>query len=86
MTQATELPLQMRRDGFGPVDELARARDGEGVVRVVTPSGVPAYLVCRYEDVRQVLSDPARFSRALTPFPGPGRWTPTSWPRCGPGI
>jgi cytochrome P450 len=70
MTQAPQSPLQMRRNGFDPVEELARARDGEGVVRVVTPSGVPAYLVCRYEDVRQVLSDPARFSRALTPFPG----------------
>ena len=30
--------------------------------------GVPAYLICRYEDVRQVLSDPARFSSARSPF------------------
>ncbi|MEV0351133.1 cytochrome P450 [Nonomuraea sp. NPDC050680] len=72
MTQALELPLQMRRNGFDPAKELGRARDGEGVVRVVTPSGEPAYLVCRHEDVRQVLSDPARFSSALTPFPGSG--------------
>jgi cytochrome P450 len=69
MTQAPELPLEMRRNGFDPVEELARARDGQGVVRVETPFGVPAYLVCRFEDVRQVLADPARFSNARTPFP-----------------
>ncbi|MFI7636175.1 cytochrome P450 [Nonomuraea sp. NPDC049400] len=68
-----ELPLHMRRNGFDPVEELARARDGEGVVRVETPFGPPAYLVCRYADVRRVLSDPARFSSALTPFPGSGQ-------------
>ncbi|WP_031170542.1 cytochrome P450 [Streptosporangium roseum] len=73
MTQELELPLQMRRNGLNPVEELARARDDEGVVRVVTPFGVPAYLVCRHEDVRQVLSDPARFSSALTPFLGSGQ-------------
>jgi cytochrome P450 len=72
-TQALELPLQMRRNGFGPVQELARARDDEGVVRVETPFGLPAYLVCRQQDVRQVLSDPARFSSALTPIPGSGQ-------------
>ncbi|GAA0917193.1 cytochrome P450 [Nonomuraea longicatena] len=72
MTQALELPLQMRRDGFDPVKELARARDDEGVVRVMTPFGVLAYLVCRHEDVRRVLSDPVRFSSAPTPIPGAG--------------
>ncbi|MET7336092.1 cytochrome P450 [Nonomuraea sp. NPDC005650] len=72
MTQAPEVPLQMRRNGFDPVEDLAKARDGEGVVRVETPFGLPAYLVCRYPDVRQVLSDPARFSNAFTPFPGSG--------------
>ncbi|WP_188189429.1 cytochrome P450 [Nonomuraea sp. SYSU D8015] len=70
MTQAPELPLQMRRNGFDPVEELARAREGEGVVRVETPFGLPAYLVCRHEDVREVLSDPARFSSAVSPFTG----------------
>ncbi|WP_326642151.1 cytochrome P450 [Nonomuraea fuscirosea] len=72
MTQALELPLHMRRNGLAPVEELARARDDEGVVRVNTAFGVPAYLVCRHEDVRQVLADPARFSSALPPFPGSG--------------
>ncbi|MGN9840633.1 cytochrome P450 [Nonomuraea sp. H19] len=68
MTEAPELSLEMRRDGLDPVAELALARDGEGVVRVVTPFGVPAYLVLRHEDVREVLSDPTRFSNAMTPF------------------
>ena len=75
MTEAPELPLQMRRDGFGPVEELARARDGEGLLRVVTPFGVPAYLVLRYEDVREVLSDAARFSSAFAGLPGAAQGT-----------
>ena len=70
MTEAPELPLQMRRDGFGPAGELARARDGEGVLRLLTPFGVPAYLVLRYEDVREVLSDAARFSSAFAGLRG----------------
>lgn len=69
MAEAPELPLQMRRNEFGPVEELARARDGEGVVRVETPFGVPAYLILRFEDVREVLSDATRFSSARMPFP-----------------
>jgi cytochrome P450 len=69
MTEASELPLDMRRNGFGPTEELARARDGEGVVRTVTPFGQPAYLVLRHEDVREVLADSTRFSTALTPDP-----------------
>ena len=70
MTQAPELPLQMRRDGLDPAEELAQARDGEGVVRVEMPFSRPAYLICRYDDVRQVLSDPSLFSSARSPFPG----------------
>jgi cytochrome P450 len=68
MTEASELPLEMRRNGFDLVEELAQAREDEGVVRVVTLFGQPAYLVLRHEDVREVLSDSARFSNALTPF------------------
>ncbi|MCI2423636.1 cytochrome P450 [Saccharopolyspora sp. K220] len=64
MTEAPEVPLQMRRVGFDPVVELTRAREAEGVTRVMTPFGVPAHLVTRYEDVRMVLSDPVRFSNA----------------------
>ncbi|WP_329083488.1 MULTISPECIES: cytochrome P450 [unclassified Streptosporangium] len=72
MMKALELPLHMRRNGLNPVEELARARDGEGVVQVATLFGGSAYLVCRQEDVRQVLADPARFSSALAPVPGAG--------------
>jgi cytochrome P450 len=43
-------------------------RDTEPVTRVVLPSGHPAWLVTRYDDVRAVLSDP-RFSRYLL-YPG----------------
>jgi len=70
MTEAPELPLEMRRDGLDPVEELARVRDSEGVVRVETLFGAPAYLVCRHEDVRAVLADPTRFSNARTPLFG----------------
>jgi len=70
MTEAPEVPLQMRREGFGPAAELARARDGEGVLRLVTPFGMDAYLVLRHEDVREVLSDAARFSSVFAGLPG----------------
>ncbi|GGZ96435.1 cytochrome P450 [Streptomyces bluensis] len=72
MTHTPQLPLEMRRNGFDPVEELARARDGEGVVRTQSPFGGAAYLVCRYEDVREVLADPDRFSAARTPFDAAG--------------
>ena len=70
MTAAPELPLEMRRTGLDPVEELGKVRDTEGVVRVDTLFGEPAYLVCRYDDVRAVLSDSARFSNARTPLFG----------------
>jgi cytochrome P450 len=62
MTETPEIPLHMRRDGFGPVKELARARDDEGVIQVGMQFGVPAYLVTRYEDVRRLFADAAVFS------------------------
>jgi cytochrome P450 len=64
VSELPELPLQMRRRGFDPAAELALARDTEGVTRVMTPFGLPAYLVCRFEDVRELLSEPTRFSNA----------------------
>jgi cytochrome P450 len=69
MTQTPAMPLHMQRVGFDPVDELARVRRDEGVTRVVMPFGVQAFLLTRYEDIREVLSDPARFSNARTEFP-----------------
>jgi cytochrome P450 len=69
MTQTPVMPVHMQRVGFDPVEELARVRADEGVTRVVTPFGIPAWLVTRYDDVREVLSDPTRFSNARTDFP-----------------
>jgi cytochrome P450 len=70
LTLDPDLPLEVRRDGFGPAAELSRVRDEEGVLRVDTPFAAPAYLVCRYQSARQILSDPARFSSAGVTFPG----------------
>ena len=69
MTQTPAMPLHMQRVGFDPVAELARLRADEGVTEVVTPFGMRAFLVTRYEDIRTVLSDPVRFSNARTDFP-----------------
>lgn len=65
MTQARTLPLHMRRDHFDPVAELTGIRDGEGVRRVTTVLGIPAFLVTRYADVRQVLGDADTFSNGM---------------------
>lgn len=64
MTQTPVIPLHMQRIQFDPVEELARVRETEGVTRVMTSFGVPAYLVTRYDDVREVLGDAVRFSNA----------------------
>jgi cytochrome P450 len=66
MTEAPEMPLHMRRHRFDPIEELADVRDGDGVTRVMTPFGMSAYLVTRYDDVREVLADSTRFSNAAT--------------------
>jgi cytochrome P450 len=54
----------MQRNGFDPTAELSRLRDGKGIERIRTPFGIDAWLVTRFADVREVLSDPARFSNA----------------------
>jgi len=73
VTEAPELPLWMRRDGFGPVPELGRARDAEGVVEVKTPFGLAVYVVTRHEDIRRVFADADTFSSAKASFAGPAR-------------
>jgi cytochrome P450 len=67
------MPLYMRRDGFGPVPELGRARDAEGVVEVETPFGVVVYVVARHEDIRRVFADAGTFSSARASFAGTAR-------------
>ena len=54
----SQMPLHMRRNGFGPVDELGQIRDEEGVCPVEAVFGRSAYLVSRYADVREVLPTP----------------------------
>jgi cytochrome P450 len=73
MTDTPVMPVHMQRVGFDPPPELARLRADEGVLKVVTPFGLHAWLVTRYDDVRMVLSDPERFSNARTDFPFAGQ-------------
>src|SRR5690348_16304572 len=46
---------------FDPPPEYARLRADAPVTRIVCPTGVPAWLVSRYADVRAVLGDPEVF-------------------------
>ncbi|SHK62278.1 Cytochrome P450 [Pseudonocardia thermophila] len=63
MTQAApQMPIYMQRDGIEPVAALRRIREDERVLRLGNPYGIDAFLVTRYDDVREVLTDPARFS------------------------
>jgi cytochrome P450 len=56
------LPLPGARGcPFGPPPEYADLRAGRPVERVACPTGVDAWLVSRYTDVREVLGDPQRF-------------------------
>jgi cytochrome P450 len=63
------------KDPLEPPAEYAGLRAGEPVARVTLPSGDPAWLVSRYEDVRRILSDP-RFSREAITAPGAPRLLP----------
>jgi cytochrome P450 len=54
----------MRREGFDPVPEMAALREGEGVTLVTSSFGMPAYLVTRHADVKEVLADSTRFSNS----------------------
>lgn len=74
MTQAAELPpVHMRRDAFTPTPELGEIRESTGVRTVVNAFGMTVYLVTRYDDVKEVLSDYDRFSNGRPPgFVVPG--------------
>ena len=60
---------------FDPPPEFGMLRAADPVAEVLLPSGDRAWLVTRYEDVRQLLSDP-RFSRAAATRPGSPRLGP----------
>jgi cytochrome P450 len=57
-------PLPLPREAecpFGPVPEYAALREHAPVTKVQCPTGITAWLVTRYADVREVLGDPERF-------------------------
>jgi cytochrome P450 len=63
VTGALPLPLPREQEcPFGPAPEIAEIRQHSPVVRVTCPTGIDAWLVTRYADVREVLGDPQRFS------------------------
>ncbi|MCM3925317.1 hypothetical protein ND748_27070, partial [Frankia sp. AiPs1] len=66
MTDQLTTPLYMRRERFDPDPEITRSREVGGGCPVVTPFGLSAELVSRYDDVRAVLANAARFSNAET--------------------
>ena len=73
MTQAPELPLHMRRNGFNPTPELREIRETTGVRTIISAYGMEVYLVTRHDDVKAVLSDHQRFSNGRPPgFVVPG--------------
>ncbi len=55
------MPLHMRRDGIDPVPELGTHRSEDTLPVVSTMFGAEAFLVTRYEDVREVLGDADTF-------------------------
>ncbi|WP_390624118.1 cytochrome P450 [Fodinicola feengrottensis] len=67
----TQPPVYMNRNHFDPVPELAVLRtDEQPVSRVQLPMGAEAWLVTSYAGVREVLSDPSRFSNVMPTFLG----------------
>jgi len=63
-------------DPLEPPQEYAALRRERPVSRVRLPSGDLAWLVSRYETVRQVLADDSRFSRQAITAPGAPRVLP----------
>jgi cytochrome P450 len=62
MAETPVMPVHVLRDRFDPVAELGRLRTEEPVSLVTMPWGGQAWLVTRYQDVREVLGDAGRFS------------------------
>jgi cytochrome P450 len=63
MTDIVDLPLPREAEAaFEPAPEYARLRSEQPIIRVQCPTGLTAWLVSRYADVREMLGDPRRFS------------------------
>ncbi|WP_210407831.1 cytochrome P450 [Allokutzneria sp. NRRL B-24872] len=58
----TEAPVHIRRDAFDPAPELAALREREPVTKIRTMWGSDAWLVTRYELIREALGDASRFA------------------------
>lgn len=68
--EQTERPFPFTpQTPWGPPPEFTELCVNEPIIRVTLPSGDQAWLVSRYDDVRQVFADP-RFSRAAATAPG----------------
>ncbi len=75
-------PAQLIADPYGA---YGRLREAGPVHRVTGTDGRPAWVVTRYEDVRQALGDPLRPWTSATPCPAttPGSpCPPPSTPTC----
>ncbi len=69
MTAEISYPLPSPPTIYHPLPELLDYQQNQPVVQVRMADGTEAWLVSRYEDVRQILVD-QRFSRAATAGPG----------------
>jgi len=69
MTAEISYPLPSPPTIYHPLPELLDYQQNQPVVQVRMADGTEAWLVSRYEDVRQILID-QRFSRAATAGPG----------------
>ena len=67
--QPVAFPFPAPPSLFHPAPQLKDLQQSRPVVRIQLPDGKQAWLVTRYDDVRQVLIDP-RFSRAAASAPG----------------
>lgn len=66
-------PLHMRREAFDPTPQMREIRETSGVTTFTNAFGMQVYLVTRYDDVKTVLSEHARFSNTRPPgFVMPG--------------
>ena len=67
MTTTPDTPIDRRRFGFGPAPDLAAIAQREGITRLQTPFGPPAWMLTRYADVRRMLGDAEGFANGWTP-------------------
>ncbi|MFB9903564.1 cytochrome P450 [Allokutzneria oryzae] len=62
MPPMTSAPVHVRRDAFDPVPELTELRERSPVSKIRTTWGSEAWLVTRYDLIREALGDATRFA------------------------